>query len=616
MKFEPEYSYERLISTLRAEGSKNIVSKNFFYESEKLIERSDWSVDITLTRRSALKIFKLFLNDKNDFNLSNQFLLEFYQWYKSQGYKKFKLHGHQRCVGSIRALCLGLYNLPFELFPLRTIQKLDRLSNFSETTLEMILYYEKNGSHLKTDTYHKEENGKIIKCKQYKRTVRKLSQRSIFNRLGRLIQFLKLCNVNCLTKVSKEMVEQKIKEAQNKDTFLKHILEIEGVFGNLEASGFILKSPIGAISYDKPRSNINNDILKPDDIDRLKQMSVHMEDMDPVDARTLMFILLSYDTAMRIGETLLLNKSDVIKEKEEVTILLKGENQKGTGKINRYLLLLFPEVSFCLQQYILKVRTKFNPQSDGLFLGKDGFRINHNQMNTCLKNFCEKHSISTFKRKKVTSHVLRHTFASLNIEPLGLRLSLDQVISRLRHKDRTLAEKVYILDNPYMEKMKHRERLLAHKSSHEKFWSIPKETFLAWLKDELKLDNETINNVESSYRLNQPGVNSKVKALGINKTMSEDDSIVLLKQFKIKVKALRKYCVENSLCSEYKGNFKYCEEFIWKLNQDFISSEEAIKRLKFSRASFFRLRSNFEVITVGRVSLVNKKSVVSYLKSK
>ena len=283
--------------------------------------------------------------------------------------------------------------------------------------------------------------------------------------------------------------------------------------------------------------------------------------------------------------------------------------------MNRYILLLFPAVRELLKKYLRDIRPQFQPKSDALFLNRTGERIKTNQINVSLKEFANKSGIKTFNGKYLTTHIFRHTFASLNIAPLGLRLNLDQIISRLRHKDRALAEKVYILDNPDVEKLKHKERLsLLNDNNHERFWRIPKAVFVGWLKDELQLSVTLISKVEEAHDLHNPEKSVKERPQLINKKLiSEDDALGLLSDFDLTLNSLRSYCLKNKYCTEFKGTYKYDEEFIWKLRNDYESRESALDKMGISLAHFYRLKNKLELISIGKTSLVKKTAVLGYI---
>ena len=65
-------------------------------------------------------------------------------------------------------------------------------------------------------------------------------------------------------------------------------------------------------------------------MERLFEAAQHIEEMDINEVRILVFMLLSYDTAMRCGEMLLLNTEDFIFENDDdVTLLLKGRIKRA-----------------------------------------------------------------------------------------------------------------------------------------------------------------------------------------------------------------------------------------------------------------------------------------------
>lgn len=622
MKYENEYSYETLI--LHSERGENVrvVKKTFFGKAENYLRGQGLSRDIVSARRTALRLLARYLEDKSEFKMGNCFLLNYFNWYKSLDTSQLKMHAHERSTGSIRELYIELslrgYFKVIELFPIRTIQKIQRLSKLSKLTRTCLIDYEQRAFGIKTQLVHYKNGSELVEKKVYSKTNRRLTGRTIECRIGRFLTLLKKLNVTCISEVSFQNLNELLVDEGLSDSIRKNFLEVESLFANVALNGLIKINPMEKLSFEKPRSKVNNDMLLQTDIERIKELALHLEQMDKIEARTLVFMLLSYDTAMRINETLLLDCNDLIFEDDgSVTVLLKGDNQKGKDNIDRYLVLYFPEAVFAVKAYVEKIRSRFSPKCQALFVGADGERLKDNQMNTRIKVFCRKMEIKTFKGKEPSSHIFRHSFASHNIEPLGLKLNLDQIISRLRHKDRSLAEKVYILDNPFMEKLKHKERLVSQNiGTHERFWMIPKKILLNWLKSELKLEISIIEAVELAYEtqlsLRNMNKQDKVRLLEL---LDEDVALSLLSHFNLTKAGLRKYSIENGYATEFMGNYKYDEAFIWMLRNEFETKEEALNKLKVNKSSLYRLKKQLGLISIGRVGLVHKPAVLEYLSS-
>lgn len=150
--------------------------------------------------------------------------------------------------------------------------------------------------------------------------------------------------------------------------------------------------------------------------------------------------LLSISTGMRMGEVLALDKDNDIDFEEKIIhinntlTISQDENGKEvtilgdrTKTYNSYRdLKMSPDV-----EKILKVSMEQSIENENnlLFCRENGELVTVNMITCALKRFCQKYKIT--KNKKCTSHVLRHSFATRQIES-GLPAHILQKI--LGHK--------------------------------------------------------------------------------------------------------------------------------------------------------------------------------------
>jgi integrase len=84
----------------------------------------------------------------------------------------------------------------------------------------------------------------------------------------------------------------------------------------------------------------------------------------------------------------------------------------------------FPETTTRLMDRYLQLRAMKSPDGDTLVVSLDGRPLGADGCRRAVKEHCEKLGIRTHEGRTVTPHRLRHSFGTLNIEPLGLGLSL------------------------------------------------------------------------------------------------------------------------------------------------------------------------------------------------
>ncbi|MEG2081322.1 MAG: site-specific integrase, partial [Oscillospiraceae bacterium] len=163
-------------------------------------------------------------------------------------------------------------------------------------------------------------------------------------------------------------------------------------------------------------------------------------------------IIISLFTGMRMGEINALELSDINFERRKIKIsktISRGEKYESVVKngtktyAGKREVDLNIELQYILKDYILKVYPEVKGKGKDesinlLFLNKkSGGIITTNQVSTWLKEFCKKNEISN---KVITSHVLRHTYATRCIES-GMQIKVLQKL--LGHEDVTTTINTY-----------------------------------------------------------------------------------------------------------------------------------------------------------------------------
>lgn len=115
-----------------------------------------------------------------------------------------------------------------------------------------------------------------------------------------------------------------------------------------------------------------------------------------------------YDGGLRIGELLSLRAGDIDFQSRFITI--KADNAKGRRS---RLVPISTHVAKLLLQLISESREHF--KTDRIFLSSFGEPLGENQFNKRLKYYAEKAGIDP-KKKRVTAHAYRHTWATSMIK--------------------------------------------------------------------------------------------------------------------------------------------------------------------------------------------------------
>ncbi len=314
---------------------------------------------------------------------------------------------------------------------------------------------------------------------------------------------------------------------------------------------------------------------------------------------------------MRRGELSLLKCSDVVAEPDgSIPVVLRPEIQKGANKDEISLYLFFEETKKLLLHYLSKIRPWLQPRCDRLFITDRGHPICESRLYRIVSNHCWNDlKIRTFSGKIPSPHTFRHTFATLNINPLGLCLPLEEIVDRLRQVGYEVARSHYIHSNPYLRKMKHRQ-YEKKANAYNELDRIPLETLKNWMSTKLKLSSEWIEEFQKQYLHivlidEQPGdvvsyipeevAWGKVLHLGFSKP------------------ALRKHCVEEGKCERTERNkWKYNEQYVLELSQEWIKASEVRKTMHLSKSGFYKREKKkaWKSITIGRMMLLRKTDIL------
>lgn len=141
----------------------------------------------------------------------------------------------------------------------------------------------------------------------------------------------------------------------------------------------------------------------------IQEMNKLIESIDGTDAVSLRdrsMIELNYSSGLRVSELLNLKISDIHFEKSLVKVYGKGRKER--------IVPVGEEAIISLEKYLKDGRIELNKHHDKyhLFLNNKGTSITRQNYNEILKQYAKKASIT----KKITSHTIRHSFATHLLE--------------------------------------------------------------------------------------------------------------------------------------------------------------------------------------------------------
>lgn len=486
-------------------------------------------------------------------------------------------------------------------------QRYERFLSLTELSQRAIKWFEENGKVVKAIPVYVNNNGNgngsdfnsedmLIKT-IHRITDRRLLPVTNYGKIQLAMLFLRVVGKNGfeyaidkdVKKFEEYCDERKLKKKQD------YLADVATFFINIHANGFIKNNPFANISLRKNGESVRKDFISMEGIDKFRDLST-VDYKDKTDVRDRLMALLAYDLAMRINEFLALKVSDFRKDDDgEWHVLLRSEIQKG-HKDEDIMYFFFDETKELLETY-LKIRDKFSPKTDYFFVSRNGEHVCHPHCRKRFKELCSKLSIKTFYGNSPSPHCLRHSFATLNIEPLGLSLPLYEIMQRLRHTRFEVAKRHYIHNNPYLQKQKHKVYRKRTKkiTTADILNEIPLADLEHWLSDKLNIESSIINLIRRNHKkaFSQTVIDKDTQSNIIY--ISEEEALSRLKHLDISRYSLRKYgftkdaCLsegKNDIC-RYGKNFRYKEDFIDDLARNWAVAETLRAKLKLQRSSFY-----------------------------
>ncbi len=265
--------------------------------------------------------------------------------------------------------------------------------------------------------------------------------------IGQFLGFLKEEGINSWEGVDRLVLRRYLTWLQErgyvKASIARKISELRSFCRYLVREGILESNPIHAISSPKVPSRLPHFL----EVKEVEALLMAPDTTTPQGQRDRAILEVLYASGIRIGELVGLNVGDFDRRRGEIRVLGKGDKE-------RVALLGRPAI-LALEQYLRDGRGKLaksDKATNALFLNRFGDRLSARSVNYLLDKYAKKAGLE----KRVTPHILRHTFAThlldrgadLRVvqELLGhVRLATTQIYT---HVTQSQARKVYLESHP------------------------------------------------------------------------------------------------------------------------------------------------------------------------
>ena len=464
--------------------------------------------------------------------------------------------------------------------PLLTPQEVSRQKRYDHLTpasKEALLKFLSHGRKLKANsTFGKP----VLSARLY-------SPRNRENTVDKVIRFLREVGTNDLLAITARDAESYVARqngSQRHKLAMDLLVDIRPLFGNLVALGLMAENPVA--DYSEKETRLNDDYVPAEGIALLQDMStVDWQDWVDVAGRLATFGL-AYDFALRNGEISRLRVSDV-KIADYVEMSLRPEIQKGEGKPAATLLSYFPQTKRLMVAY-LKLRAKVCLDTDALLVNRQGGRLLDNGCRDLIQDHCRRLGVKTHKGLLPSPHRFRHSLGTLNAEPLGLKLSVHDIMRRLRHTSYDVTTRTYITNNPLIERARHEARF---------------------------------NPMNTMNTMNTPNSQRPVAMLAPQEEpewILEAEALSRLRGLGIRRSALQAYFKKQGLVRKTPRGFVYVKQGVDALTTRHVSKEEAMRMLGLSRSglAYWASSNGIESVLIGKVSLWSLDEIMDGMRRK
>ena len=197
--------------------------------------------------------------------------------------------------------------------------------------------------------------------------------------------------------VIRDWMESMIEKGNKATSVSRRLSAVRSLYRFALAHRLVEQDPAHNIEAPKKNKPLPQ-FLKEDEINRLLDDDMWEDTYKDVRARTI--IMTFYETGMRLSELTGL---------DEKSIDFTENHLKVTGKGNKQRLIPFgKELEETFQHYRLVRNREVKRLDDAFFLTEKGYRMTSQQV----RNEVKKHLSRVCTLKKLSPHVLRHTFAT------------------------------------------------------------------------------------------------------------------------------------------------------------------------------------------------------------
>lgn len=454
--------------------------------------------------------------------------------------------------------------------PLQTLaetRRLNRFAGYSPETQEAFDDFLRNGRKLRRGSTHQQP---VLSAEYLSDVLRK----QIVDSTLTFLKQVEACDLFAITEEDVEEYVEYHEKNGSKSTAHKVLDYIRPLFSNLRARGLMDGDPLKYIP--RQTSGVNLDYVDQAAIDKLADLSsVNMDDFADVRGRLLAFAL-DYAYALRNRESSLVRCSDF----NGVELLLPRHIQKikkDTLPIYSY----FPDISTPLLKRYLELRALKTPVTDILVIAMDGKPLGGSGCREAVKEHCAKLGIRTHGGKPVTPHRLRHSLGSLNIEPLGIGLSLVEIKEQLRHSSIQMTYDVYITKNPLHRRNGYQKRMAKINGQAESVESkapVP-----------VKASSCPVA-APSEAMIDENAVLSQLRPLGLN------------------YRSFREHALQTGKAEKIGRGYAYSAVFVADIADNYFTRSKAIDLLKMPVSTFHEWTKTEGVgfLLIGQVSLFRK----------
>ena len=503
----------------------------------------------------SVSFFGTFLDEHPELADANESMLTaFKAWLERKSYKPntvFALVRHVRNL--INGLPTTVLNRP--VLDDKAYAKATRLNGLTADSKKLLADYLRNGCRLR--------GGRL--------SVTPLKESCKENAVGavlRLMNAAKKNDVFTITEADAERFLEQYTDEGKRNSAVDQLATARQFFAVLLAKKLIPANPLDR--FTSKAGKVDGDFIAQEGIAKLQDLStLNMSLFDEVRNRLLAFTL-CYDFALRIGEAAQLLVTDVSLT-EFVDLTIRSEIQKGSNKPKVYQHSYFDESKTLMTTY-LKLRAELHPQTDALLISYNGNPLGETGSRDAVAKHCLSLDIKTTEGRRPNPHRLRHSFGTLNVQPLGLALDVYDVMQRLRHSDLKTTTQIYITNNHVLQRERHVAVMSRRTKPVEPLYQPP-------------VDFDTPLEVEF---------------------VAEWNVIASLREKKITWQGLRKFCKGMNTCRKNGKAWSYSKTFIMDLAQNWASKREACQVLHLSNSGFYYWvqASGVRLISIGKATFV------------